>query len=154
MQRITISIDDDLLATIEQLSARRGYTSRSEALRDIVREARGREHLEHDRGAACLATLTYVYEHDKRDLSRRLTHAQHDHHDLSVATLHVHLDRRDCLEVAVLRGTVDAVRAFADAITTQRGVRYGRLHILPVEGELPAGPAPHPSHIADATRPD
>jgi CopG family nickel-responsive transcriptional regulator len=135
MQRITISIDDDLLATLEWLSVRRGYSSRSEALRDMVREARGREDLEHDDGAPCLATVTYVYEHDKRDLPRRLTHAQHDHYDLSVATLHVHLDRRNCLEVAVLRGTVDAVRAFADAVTTQRGVRYGRLHILPLEGE-------------------
>ena len=135
MRRITISMDDELLATLEKLGERRGYKTRSEALRDMVRDAIGRERSEHDENARCLATLTYVYEHEKRDLARRLTHAQHDHHDLSLATLHIHLDQQDCLEVAVLRGRVDAVRAFADGLTTQRGVRYGRLHILPSEGQ-------------------
>jgi CopG family nickel-responsive transcriptional regulator len=133
MQRITISIDDDLLATVDTLSERRGYLNRSEALRDIVREAIGREQSERGEDSPCLATLTYVYEHEKRDLARRLTHAQHNHHDLSLATLHIHLDRQNCLEVAVLRGMVKSVRAFADVVTTQRGVRYGRLHLLPVE---------------------
>jgi CopG family nickel-responsive transcriptional regulator len=133
MRRITISIDDELLATLERLGERRGYANRSEALRDLVRDAIGRERSEGDERAPCLATLTYVYEHEKRDLARRLTHAQHDHHDLSLATLHIHLDQQNCLEVAVLRGTVDSVRAFADAITTQRGVHYGRLHVLPIE---------------------
>ncbi|MGH6905477.1 MAG: nickel-responsive transcriptional regulator NikR [Geminicoccaceae bacterium] len=139
MRRITISIDDELLATLESLGERRGYKTRSEALRDMVRDAIGRERSEHDEDSPCLATLTYVYDHERRDLARRLTHAQHDHHELSLATLHVHLDQRNCLEVAVLRGKVDAVRAFADALTTQRGVRYGRLHILPAEG--PSGDA-------------
>ena len=72
------------------------------------------------------------------DLARRLTHAQHDHHDLSLATLHIHLDQRNCLEVAVLRGPAAAVRAFADGVTTQRGVHYGSLHILPIEGHAHA----------------
>jgi CopG family nickel-responsive transcriptional regulator len=133
MRRITISIDDELLATLERLGERRGYANRSEALRDMVREAIGHERFEQE-GSPCLATLTYVYEHEKRDLARRLTRTQHEQHDLSLATLHIHLDQRNCLEVAVLRGTVDAVRNFADVVTTQRGVRHGRLHILPIEG--------------------
>ncbi|MGH6943315.1 MAG: nickel-responsive transcriptional regulator NikR [Geminicoccaceae bacterium] len=152
MRRITISIDDDLLTMIEDLSGRRGYASRSEALRDIVREAILREPSEPGDRSPCLATLTYVYEHEKRDLARRITHAQHDHHDLSVATLHVHLDRENCLEVAVLRGMMDAVRSFADAITTQRGVRYGRLHVLPVEGNGGSGHAAHAPHPSYAVR--
>jgi CopG family nickel-responsive transcriptional regulator len=134
MRRITISIDDELFATLERLGSRRGYANRSEVVRDMIREAIGRERSEHDERAPCLATLTYVYEHEKRDLARRLTHAQHDHHDLSLATLHIHLDQHNCLEVAVLRGAADAVRAFADAVTAQRGVHYGRLHILPIDG--------------------
>ena len=71
MRRITISIDDELLATLERLGARRGYANRSETLRDMIREAIGRERSEHEERAPCLATLTYVYE--KRDLGRRLT---------------------------------------------------------------------------------
>lgn len=132
MQRVTISLDDELLDALDRLGARRGYTSRSEALRDILREAMAKVEAEGE--AACVATLTYVYEHDKRDLARRLTGEQHDHHDIAVSTLHVHLDHQDCLEIAVLNGSVDEVRAFADSIVTQRGVRAGNLHIIPTPG--------------------
>lgn len=137
MQRITISIDDALLEAIDRLSARRGYASRSEAIRDIVREMQAREEAEGDRNAPCVAALSYVYEHETRDLARRLTSAQHDHHHLSVATLHVHLDHEECLEVAVLKGTVGQVRALGDSLITQRGVRLGHLHVVPVAATPP-----------------
>ncbi len=147
MQRITISIDEDLLDVIDRLSARRGYTSRSEAIRDIVREVHAREAAEGDGDAPCVAALSYVYEHETRDLARRLTSAQHDHHDLSVATLHVHLDHEECLEVAILRGSIGQVRAFGDSLVTQRGVRLHHLHVVPiVAGEHDHGHAhAHPT---------
>jgi CopG family nickel-responsive transcriptional regulator len=133
MQRITISIDDDLLDVIDALSERRGYTSRSEAIRDIVRDAMTREQaVTHDK-TPCVATLSYVYEHETRDLARRLTSAQHEHRDLSISTLHVHLHGGDCLEIAVLKGTVEAVKTFANGVTTQRGVRLGNLHVIPID---------------------
>ena len=135
MQRISISIDDDLLATIDSLSERRGYASRSEALRDIVREAVMREKQAGSGETPCFATLSYVYEHETRDLARRLTNVQHHRHDLSVATLHVHVSERDCLEVVVLKGEVKDVQSFADGITTQRGVRLGSLHVIPADPE-------------------
>lgn len=131
MQRITITIDDDLLETIDKISAQRGYASRSETLRDLVRDAVTRAQPTVDGEARCYAALTYVYEHETRDLSRRLTTAQHHHHDLSVSTLHVHIDGHDCLEVSVLKGKTDDIRAFADSVVTQRGVRFGNLHIIP-----------------------
>ncbi len=140
MQRITITIDDDLLETIDKISAQRGYASRSETLRDLVRDAVTRAQPTVDGEARCYAALTYVYEHETRDLSRRLTTAQHDHHDLSVSTLHVHIDGHDCLEVSVLKGKTDDIRAFADRVVTQRGVRFGNLHIIPSDHS-----APHPA---------
>ncbi|KRE13966.1 hypothetical protein ASE63_18190 [Bosea sp. Root381] len=130
MERITITIDADLLAFIDRLSAAKGYGSRSEAVRDMLREAAKAE-IGASPDTPCVATLSYVYDHETRDLARRLTNRQHDHHDLSVATLHVHLDRHECLEVAVLRGTSGDVRAFADGVISQRGVRHGNLHLLP-----------------------
>ena len=133
MQRITITIDDDLLETIDTLCQRRRYTSRSEAVRDLVRQAETRELTAHDGNSHCFAALAYVYHHGTRELAKRLTNSQHDRHKLSVATMHVHLDREDCLEVAVLRGSVKDVQALADSITSQRGVRHGGLQILPVE---------------------
>ena len=131
MQRITITIDDDLLETIDQISAQRGYASRSETLGALVRGAVTRAEPTVDGEARCYAALAYVYEHETRDLSRRLTTAQHDHHDLSISTLHVHIDGHDCLEVSVLKGKTDDIRAFADSVVTQRGVRFGNLHIIP-----------------------
>ena len=78
MQRITLSVDDDLVATLDRHMKARRYASRSEALRDILREAQARERLEPsaDKGDGfCVATLAYVYDHETRDLGRRLTRA-------------------------------------------------------------------------------
>lgn len=137
MQRISITIDEDLLAGIDALSARRGYSSRSEAVRDIVRERLAQEQTaaKGEDGSHCVAALSYVYAHETRELSKRLTATQHHHHDLSVSTLHVHLSNADCLEVTVLKGKTEDVRHFADAVTSQRGVRHGQLNIIPADGE-------------------
>ena len=135
MQRITLSIDDELAATLDRHMKAHRYASRSEALRDILREARARERRQEEADSFCVATLSYVYDHETRDLGRRLTANQHRHHDLQVATLHVHLDHDSCLEVAVLRGSSKAVRALADDTVSQRGVRHGHLHMVPAELE-------------------
>ena len=131
MQRITITIDDDLLDAVDGLMAQRGYASRSETFRDILREMTDRQSAA-DPKAACIATFSYVFDHATRELASRLTHAHHDHHDLAVASLHVHLDHQSCLEVSVLRGAAGSVTAFADTLSTQRGVRHAHLHLIPV----------------------
>jgi len=139
MQRITLSVDDDLVDTLDRHMKRHRYASRSEALRDILREAQARERLEEKDGKKgdgfCVATLAYVYDHETRELGQRLTRAQHRHHDLQIATLHVHLDHDSCLEVSVLRGAASAVRALADETISQRGVRHGQLHLVPANRE-------------------
>ena len=100
MQRVTITLDDDLLETLDSLSQRRGYNNRSEAIRDILRSALAQEATQ-QHGTQGFAVLSYVYEHEKRDLASRIVSTQHHHHDLSVATLHVHINHDDCLEIAV-----------------------------------------------------
>ena len=132
MQRITITIDDDLLAAVDGLMARRGYDSRSEAMRDIIREMVERERLAEPE-TDCIGALSFVFDHETRDLARRLTTAHHDRHDLSVASMHVHLNHESCLEVSVLRGSLAEVRAFADALASQRGVRSAKLHVIPAK---------------------
>jgi CopG family nickel-responsive transcriptional regulator len=103
MQRVTLTLDDDLLAALDALSARRGYHNRSEAVRDILRDALNQDPAPSERRG--YAVLSYVYEHEKRELASRLVATQHHHHDLSVATLHVHISHDDCLEIAVLKET-------------------------------------------------
>ncbi|MCB4769205.1 nickel-responsive transcriptional regulator NikR [Ancylobacter sp. Lp-2] len=140
MQRVTVTIDDALLAALDAHAARRGYENRSEAIRDALRTALGMEEAPAADDAdanrqPCIATLSYVYDHEKRELARRLTQVQHGHHDLTVASLHVHLDHGTCLEVSVLRGPADEVKQLADTVVTQRGVRYGNLHLVPAGEE-------------------
>jgi len=140
MQRVTITIEDDLLAAVDTLMQRRGYESRSEAVRDIIRERIGRERLETP-ASRCVSVLSYVFDHETRNLPGRLTRAHHERHDLSIASLHVHLDHDSCLEVSVMRGAHDAVRGFADTVTSQRGVRHANLHVIPAQ--ISAASHPH-----------
>jgi CopG family transcriptional regulator, nickel-responsive regulator len=79
----------------------------------------------------CVAALIYVYDHAARDLSKRLVQNFHGHHDLSLATLHVHLDGDSCMEITALKGSSGEVRHFADHIIVERGVRYGRVVMIP-----------------------
>jgi CopG family transcriptional regulator, nickel-responsive regulator len=135
MQRITITLEDELLEAVDMMIARRGYQNRSEAIRDLTRA--GMAELD-ERSLADqqgVAALVYVYDHEGRALARRLTRAFHDHHDLSMATMHVHLDHESCLEVAVLRGAMSDIRDFAGNLISERGVRHGRLVTVPVEVE-------------------
>jgi CopG family nickel-responsive transcriptional regulator len=143
MQRLTITIDDDLVAEVDEFITQRGYANRSEAFRDLVRSG-----LEHAGDAAagnrqCIATLSYIYDHAARELPKRLTKDFHDHHDLAQTTLHVHIDHDSCLEVTVLRGKGAEVKAFADHVIAERGVRHGHVVILPIEHRAGHGHAHH-----------
>jgi CopG family nickel-responsive transcriptional regulator len=133
MQRVTIAVDDDLLAEIDRQVVARGYQNRSEAIRDLARSGLGQSAAERPApGSDCVAALVYVYDHESRRLSQRLTESFHEHHDLSLATMHVHLDHESCMEVNVLRGAAGAVQHLADHVIAERGVRHGRLVAIPV----------------------
>lgn len=135
MQRLTITIDDDLVADIDHFIAQRGYANRSEAIRDLVRNGLQQSDREAPHGRNCVATLSYVYDHAARELPKRLTKDLHEHHDLAQATLHVHLNHDSCLEVTVLKGLSTEVKAFADRVIAERGVRHGHIVFMPVEGD-------------------
>ncbi len=133
MQRLTITIDDDLLADVDDFMARRGYANRSEAFRDLLRGGLERADSEGTDSRNCIATLSYVYDHAARELPKRLTQEAHDHSGLAQATLHVHIDHESCLEVTVLKGKSTEVKAFADHVIAERGVRHGHVAYMPAE---------------------
>ena len=134
MQRVTITIDDELAAEVDRFMAARGYANRSEAIRDLSRSGLQRAAREHTDRQPCIAALLYVYDHEKRELAQRLTRDYHEHHDLAQATLHVHLDHESCLEVTVLKGRGADVQQFADHVIAERGVRHGQVVYLPAHG--------------------
>jgi CopG family nickel-responsive transcriptional regulator len=133
MQRMTITLDDELVQEFETYLEHRGYRNRSEAIRDLIRARLDSERLAQQPQGDCVANLSYVYNHQERELASRLTRSHHAHHDLAVSTLHVHLDHDNCMETVVLRGPAEQVRTFADAVIAEPGVRHGKLSILPVE---------------------
>ena len=132
MERITMSIDEKLAREFDRVIQERGYTSRSEAMRDLVRREVETRRGERDEKSQCVASLSYVFNHHERDLGERLLQEQHRHHQLVVSTMHVHLDHEHCLETVVLKGLFPAVRAFADRIQAERGVRHAALNVITV----------------------
>ncbi len=133
MHRVTITVDEPLMAEIDALIAARGYQNRSEAIRDLARAGLQNTATGALPAQNCVAALVYVYDHATRELSKRLTDTFHEHHDLAVSSLHVHLDHGSCMEVTVLKGQTDAVRHFAEHVIAERGVKHGRVVMVPVD---------------------
>ena len=127
--RFGVSAEDDLLVSFDRLIAEQGYANRSEALRDLMRDALVRSHLEAPpRGKTdVLGSLTVVYDHHARDLADRMANIQHDHHGLVVSVLHVHVSHDDCMEVIAMRGPADRVRTMAESLLSLKGVKHGKL---------------------------
>lgn len=128
LSRIGVAIDSDLLERFDELIRQRGYTNRSEAFRDLIRDELIEKTWETP-ASHVVGTVTLVYDHHVRQLNEKLTDIQHDHHEQVLSALHVHLDHDNCLEVLVVRGTAGAVRKIADALISAKGVKHGRLTI-------------------------
>ena len=124
LTRFGVSLDEELLEPFDALCAVKGYSNRSEAIRDLIRKALVAEEWQQADGQGA-GTLTLVYDHHKNDLARRLTQMQHDEHDIIIATLHVHLDHHNCLEVLILKGEAARVRALADKLISCKCVKHG-----------------------------
>ncbi|MDH3997380.1 MAG: nickel-responsive transcriptional regulator NikR [Desulfuromonadales bacterium] len=134
LTRFGISIDPELLNDFDRLISDKGYHNRSEALRDMIRNALIEAQIDSADDTPTVGTVTLVYDHHTRDLSDKLTEHQHSHHDAIVSVLHVHLDAHHCLEVVVLRGTAAQVKRLADEMIGAKGVKHGKL-VLTTAGE-------------------
>lgn len=131
MQRVTITIDEELLEALDRYMEVGGHENRSEAIRDLVRSGLFKETAPEDNSRNCVAALVYVYDHETRQLSKKIVHDHHTHSDMSIATLHVHLDPHSCLEVSLLKGQKAEIEHFAGHLIGERGVRYGQLVVVP-----------------------
>ena len=126
LTRTGIALDSDLLARFDRLIAKQGYTNRSEAFRDLIRDRLVTATVE-DPKAMVVGTVTLMYDHHSRLLPEKLMDIQHQHHESIVSTTHVHLDHDTCLEVIVVRGVSQKVQALADLLIGAKGVHHGRL---------------------------
>jgi len=126
LERFGVSMEEDLLARFDDLINRRGYASRSEAFRDLVRQELVKEEWA-DPEAEVIGTVTIVYEHHAHELANVLAELQHRYHGEIVCSTHVHLDPHNCLEVIIVRGPSARIRYIADALISTRGVKHGGL---------------------------
>jgi CopG family nickel-responsive transcriptional regulator len=135
LSRFSISTEDDLLRSFDQLIARQGYGNRSEAFRDLMRDALVKSKIEDSpQTGEVLGTLTLVYDHHASDLNDKMNELQHEYFDLIVSVLHVHVNHDDCMEVIVLRGEVGFVRSLSESLLTLKGVKHGKLFVtLPAQ---------------------
>lgn len=142
LTRTGVAIDSHLLTRFDKFIRKQGYTNRSEAFRDLIRDRLVNDEVQ-DPEAVVVGTVTLIYDHHSRLLPGKLTDLQHTHHESIISTTHVHLDHGTCLEVIVVKGPSKKIQRLADLLIGTKGVQHGRLvmsspKILPKTTELSA----------------
>lgn len=135
MQRITITIETELLEQLDAYMNLSGATNRSEALRDLVRRGLSAR-MPDSAEAECVGVVSYVLDPTMRDLARRVPQGRQEHHDRTIAAMSVPLDHAAAVEIAVMRGTVALIASYANGLFLERGIRHGQLSLVPVRTEL------------------
>ena len=126
LERIGVSLEDELLEKFDRFIGRQGYTNRSEAIRDLIREKLVQQEWSRSEKKT-MGVVSIVYDHHTLELSQKLAELQHDHYASVVASMHVHLDHDNCLEVLILRGKVSEIEALGNSLISTRGVKHGKL---------------------------
>jgi len=126
LERFGVSIEDELLERFDALIRERGYASRSEAIRDLVRQELVKDEWA-DPDAEVVGTVTIVYQHHEHELGDVLTELQHKYHESIICSTHIHLDAHNCLEIVIVRGKSVRVKYIANALISTRGVKHGEL---------------------------
>ncbi len=133
--RFGISMNESLLENFDRIITNKGYTNRSEAIRDLIRSQM--VELEWaDENQEVAGTITLVYDHHVRGLNAQLTEIQHDVHDLVLSTMHVHLDHHNCLEVLVIKGKAGDAKKVAEKLISIKGIKHGKLTITSTGKDL------------------
>lgn len=133
--RFGVSIEQDLLENYDRLIAERGYATRSEALRDLIRESLIQRKIESHSNTPVLGSLTLVYDHHASNLLQEMAHVQHDFHEVVLSVMHIHVSHTDCMEVLAVRGVVSEIVGLADKLLSLKGIKNGKLFLtLPSSG--------------------
>ena len=133
VERIGVSLDKKLLSKFDKAIDKQGYQSRSEAIRDLIRQQLSSEQMG-DPKAMGVAAVVLVYDHHSTKLSEKLIGLQHSHVLQTISSIHIHLDRHDCLEVIVLKGRIGEINKMAEKMISIKGVKLGRINLVTTEG--------------------
>ncbi len=133
--RFGVSLDSDLLDRFDKVCGEKSYQTRSEAIRDLIRNMLVQKEWE-DASGELAGTLSLVYDHHQGGLTQKLIEVQHDMHDVILSTLHVHLDHHNCLEVLVLKGPAERIKSLGQKLISTKGVKHGQLGLTTTGQDL------------------
>jgi CopG family nickel-responsive transcriptional regulator len=126
LSRVGVALDSDLLKRFDDFISRLGYTNRSEAFRDLIRDRLVAEQTA-NLNSTVVGTVTLIYDHHSHGVTEKLAELQHADHELVVSTSHAHLDHDSCLEVLIVHGRSRQIEEFAGRLIGLKGVQHGRL---------------------------
>jgi CopG family nickel-responsive transcriptional regulator len=132
LKRFGVSMEGHLLRKFDRLVMQKGYVNRSEAVRDLVRDALVQQSWEKE-DQTVAGSIVLFYNHHQKNLLDELTKIQHDRHDNILATTHFHLDHSSCLELIIVKGKAKEIRLLSNKLTSLKGVEYGKFTVAPVE---------------------
>ena len=122
--RFGVSLDEELLVPFDQMCTLHGYSNRSEAIRDLIRNALLKEKFKKIDNCSS-GILSIVYDHHKYDLANKVLNIQHEDFEIIITSVHVHLDHENCLEVLILKGTTERMNHLANKLISLRGIKHG-----------------------------
>ena len=125
--RIGVSLPDNLLDKFDEIIEKRGYSSRSEGIRDAIRSYISHYEWMGEIKGHRVGTIAVIYDHTKRVLSNALGDIQHHYSHLIKSSVHTHLDHDNCFEVIVLAGDGEEIKELAEAILALKGVTFSKL---------------------------
>ncbi|AEH61591.1 transcriptional regulator NikR, CopG family [Methanosalsum zhilinae DSM 4017] len=131
LMRIGVSLPENLLTKFDKIIEKRGYSSRSEGIRDSIRSYIAHYEWMGDVKGRRVGTISLVYDHTKRGLANSLTDIQHDYSQMIKSSIHIHLDHSNCLEVIILDGEGEDIKSLAEKLMSLKGVNYVKLHTAP-----------------------
>jgi CopG family nickel-responsive transcriptional regulator len=134
LTRFGVSLEKGLLEKWDRLLCQKGYSNRSEALRDLIRAELVKE--EWSQGKNVVGAITIVYDHHKRELVNKLTNLQHDFSGIIFASQHIHIDHYNCLEIIAVKGSPRAIEELSDKMRGTKGVKYGALSMATTGRDL------------------
>ena len=129
LQRVGISLDSKLLSQFDKVIEKKGYTNRSEAIRDMIRQSLTDKQLA-DPKTTAIAAVFVVYDHHQADLAQKLIKLQHSHLLKAISSMHIHLGHHDCLEIIILKGKVSEITKLGDSIISLKGVKLGKVNLI------------------------
>jgi len=134
LERIGVSLPSNLLQKFDDILSKRGYSSRSEGIRDAIRDYIADYEWISEVHGDRIGIITLIYDHNQRGVGDSLMDLEHEFVGLVVTTLHVHLDENNCLEVILIKGDAIHIRDIRERITALKGVKHVKLTTAPPGG--------------------